>query len=149
MLLHEPQGRPLDLARETVSDGLSEPREAGRQRHHGQRQPVGITIRDSFLDVGQDENRKLHLFSRSLRPLWLRLRVALRIPHDYRRSAARNLSRAGVPEQVIMSLCGWKTRSVFDRYRIVPERDLAEGLARLAAATPAAKAQRITRLRRT
>jgi integrase len=63
----------------------------------------------------------------------LRGKVAQRIPHDYRRSAARNLSRAGVPERVIMDLCGWKTRSVFDRYRIVAEQDLADGLAKLAA----------------
>lgn len=67
-------------------------------------------------------------------------KVAQRTPHDYRRSAARNLSRAGVPEKVIMELCGWKTRSVFDRYRIVVERDLAEGLAKLAATPPTASA---------
>lgn len=74
---------------------------------------------------------------------------AFRIPHDYRRSAARNLSRAGVPEKVIMQLCGWKTRTVFDRYRIVAERDLSEGLAKLAQVPQSPKKpSKITRIRK-
>jgi integrase len=58
-----------------------------------------------------------------------------RFLHDFRRTAARNLRRAGVDEGTIMKLCGWQTRKMFDRYNIIDERDLRAGVQKLAGVT--------------
>jgi len=55
-----------------------------------------------------------------------------RILHDFRRTAARNLERAGVPRAVAMKLVGHKTESIYSRYAIVARQDLVDGLKRLA-----------------
>jgi len=55
------------------------------------------------------------------------------IVHDLRRSAIKNLMKAGVNERVAMAISGHKTRAIFDRYHIVDETDVLDAMRRVQA----------------
>jgi integrase len=74
---------------------------------------------------------------KSFRPAWLTAcrdaGCPGRIPHDFRRTAVRNLERAGVPRSAAMAMVGHKTESIYRRYAIVAEADLRAGAERIQA----------------
>jgi len=81
----------------------------------------------------------------SFRKTWNSACKAAGVPgllfHDLRRTAVRNLERAGVSRSAAMKLTGHKTESVYRRYAIVAESDLQEAVGKLAQHHKAVAAQ--------
>src|ERR1700688_3637742 len=55
-----------------------------------------------------------------------------RLVHDFRRTAVRNLERAGVPRSAAMRMTGHKTEAVYRRYAITDSAMLQEAASKLA-----------------
>lgn len=74
---------------------------------------------------------------RDLRSAWDALVEAAGLPglllHDFRRSAVRNMIRAGVPQKTAREISGHKTDAVFNRYNIVSEADIRDAARKLEA----------------
>jgi integrase len=94
-----------------------------------QRRLVGLWERDSGCicpSVFHWRGRPLRKLRRSWQSACKAAGLQGRLLHDFRRTAVRNLIRAGVQQAIAMKITGHKTDSIFRRYLIVDEELLAQ-----------------------
>ena len=127
----------IDLAQKTIRlhPGTTKNREGREVLMTG-------TVRELLTALAEGKQASDHVFTREngkpvrdFRGTWqnacARAGVSGLLFHDLRRTGARNMRRAGIPESLAMRIGGWKTRSVFDRYNIIDRRDLANAVRQL------------------
>ena len=100
------------------------------RRHEGLRQR-GIICPWVFF---RRDGRPIKSLARAWRTACKNAGCPGRVPHDFRRTAVRNMERAGVPRKVAMTLVGHRTEAMYRRYDIVTEADLHEAANKLNAA---------------
>jgi integrase len=132
--------RQVDLQHGTImlERGLTKNR-GGRLLPYRAMPELAAIIEEQLKDRGADE-RVFRISGSQLGKDWNAARVKAGKPkallHDFRRTAARRYVRKGVNEKVAMQLLGMKTRSIFDRYLIVSERDMESALRLISPSDP-------------
>ncbi len=102
---------------------------------------LGIPLvfhREAKGNLGQPVQDYRKAFASAVKTAGLRRGI---LPYDLRRSALRNMVRAGVDVSVAMKISGHRTRSTFDRYNIVDEEDIRAAVTKTAAFVKGAKAK--------